>query len=293
MSRVSPPTERVKRILSLLASSSQPLTLTEIAKNLDITLSTCQVILNSLADGGFVVRSARSRAYVLGPAIIRLGQAARTITPISGAVEAELDALYDTLGYGCAVFAVAGNQMVVLSQGGPPESFPVAAVALGPFPFTAPFGATIMAFGTQTEIEKWLKGAAEVEQALHLRQVLETVRANGVNVSLMTPETQLAMPQFDKLFVSLEREPRFKGAVREVLRLLAVSGSRWYLKNELKSAKSFSVSLITAPIITQHLTMELHVHIYDANLPAAKLQKIIKTIKETCVRIAAQANGDV
>jgi DNA-binding IclR family transcriptional regulator len=292
MSRISPPTERVKRILSLLAAAGRPLTLTDIAKNLEINFSTCQVILNSLTEGGFITRSPKSRAYVLGPAMIRLGQAARSVTPISAVVEAEIDLLYEALGYGCTVLALVDDQMVVISQAGPADRFPVAAVALGPFPFVAPFGATIMAFRPQAEIEQWLKGAAEVEQALHLRNLLDTLRSYGVNVSLMTRETQLAMPKFNRLLVAVEQQPHLKGAVHEVLQLLAVSGSRWYLKDELKTRDQFSVSLITAPILTKHLSMELHLHVYESSLSAARLQKLVKAVKNTCTRIAKQASGD-
>jgi IclR helix-turn-helix domain len=291
MSRISPPTERVKRILTLLASSDRPLTLTDIAKNLEINFSTCQVILNSLTDGGFVVRSPKSRAYVLGPAIVRLGQAARSVTPVSAVVEAELNALYGEHGYGCTMFALLDEQMVVISQAGPAERFPVAAVALGPFPFVAPFGATIVGYRSKPEIEQWLKGAAEVEQALHLRNLLDTLRTYGVNVSLMTRETQVAMPKFNRLLVALEQQPHLKGAVHEVLQLLAVSGSRWYLKDELKTRKEFSVSLITAPVLTEHLAMELHLHVYESALSAPKLQKLIKSVKASSARIIAQAGA--
>jgi len=292
MSRRSPPTERVKRILSLLASSTQGLTLSAIARELRINLSTCQVILNSLADGAYVVRSSKAKTYVLGPALIRLGQAARSLTPVSAVIEAELEALHGKLGFGCTVFDVVEDQMVVISQAGATEKFPVASVALGPFPFIAPFGATLMAFRPRPEIERWLKGAREVEQALHLRQVLETIRARGLNVSFMTPYTQLAMPQFERLFNTLERESAsLQHTVKDVLRLLALSGSRWYLDDELRTKKKFSISLITAPLVIGNLSMELHVHVYETDVSRAELRDYTTSILATCRRIITRAGG--
>jgi DNA-binding IclR family transcriptional regulator len=277
--------------LLLLASSPQALTLTEIAKSLHLNVATCQVILNSLAEDGFVVRSPKSLAYVLGPGIVRLGQAARSRLPVSGVVEQEIEALHARTGLGCTVLAEVQDQMVAISQAGRPEDFPVASVFLGPFPFTAPFGATIIAFRDADEIEKWMAGAAEVEQSLYLRRVLGTIRARGVNVSLMTYETQISMPQFGRLFNTIEQDKRLKDTVSDILRLLAVSGSRWYLEEELKSLKTFSVSMISAPIITEAMSMEMNVHVFRNNISKKELANIVTTIKETCARIENQARG--
>jgi predicted transcriptional regulator len=91
----SPPTQRVVRILNLLARDpDQKLTVTAIARRLDLNLATCQAILATLADAGFIVRSSVDRTYTIGPALARLGDAARTLNPALAAVGEALEVLF-------------------------------------------------------------------------------------------------------------------------------------------------------------------------------------------------------
>ncbi len=292
MTRPSPPTERVKSILTLLANSERPLTLSEIARDLDLSVSTCQAVLNSLTDGGFVVRSSHHRTYVLGPALIRLGQAARSITPTSGVVEAELQSLHAKLGLGCTAFAAVNDQLVLISRAGPSEAFPVRSMAAGPFPLVAPFGATIMACRSSREIEAWLAGAQDLDHALHLRQLLDTIRSVGFSVSVSTSSTRVAFPQFDRLLHDLEREVHSERLVREVLSLLALSGSRGYLEEELAGGDPLSVTLITAPALVGGSALEVHVHVYRSDIPADEVREIGGVLLGTCRSIASQISGE-
>lgn len=289
-SRGSPPTDRVKGILTLLAGSERPLTLTEIARALSMSISTCQAVLTSLADGGFVVRSG-TRTYVLGPALIRLGQAARAMTPMSAVVEAELEALHARIGLGCAAFAVVNEQLVLISRAGPSPLFPVQSMAVGPFPLVAPFGATIIASRGEEAVELWLGGAADLDRALHLRQLLETIATLGFSVSISTAETRLALPRFDRLLRELEDKLHSRELVSEVLQLLALSGSRGYLEEELRSGEPLSVTLITAPVVVDHVAVEVHVHVYRSAMTWAEVEAIGASLLGVCRAIAERVSG--
>jgi len=291
MSRPSPPTERVKEILTLLASSDRALTLTQIARDLGMSTTTCQTVLASLTDGGFVVRSPTDRSFVLGPALVWLGRAARAITPITGVVESELESLHAKLELGCTAFAAVNDQLVLVSRVGAAGHFPVKSMAIGPFPLVAPFGAAIMAFEDPARVEEWLAEAQDLDRALHLRALLATIRSVGYNVSVSTPETRLALPQFDHLLRELEHDGHSRLVVREVLALLAASGSRGYLEAELDSPDGLSVTVMTAPVLGNHAALEVHVHVYQSNIASAEVREMGSVLLDACHAIEDQISG--
>ncbi len=75
---------RVLSVLDLLGNSPKPLTLTEIARHVDLDASTAYRGLRTLCERGFVYRIEPTRRYVLSYNAFRLGSPDRVVQGITG-----------------------------------------------------------------------------------------------------------------------------------------------------------------------------------------------------------------
>ncbi|HEY2304220.1 MAG TPA: helix-turn-helix domain-containing protein [Acidimicrobiales bacterium] len=276
MPRGSPPTERVVGILRLLASSNEPLTLSAIANTLGLNLSTCQTVLNTLADANLVIRSRQTKAYTLGPSLILLGNAARALTPLLARAGAIVDGLHAETGYGCTLMMAARDELVVVHRAGSPDRFPVRAMAEGPFPFAAPFGATIVAFAPPAQQEAWLGRPAGADDPLNHRALLETIRDRGWCGWSYGPQTQEMQPQFDRILHHLARNTHSASTVEKVIQLVALSGSHGVLADEFDRAKVLSLTMITVPAHLPTVDLEIDVYLYERSIARAPVQRVAR-----------------
>lgn len=276
--RGSPPTERVVGILRLLASSNEPLTLSAIANTLGLNLSTCQTVLNALTQANLVVRSRQTKAYTLGPTLILLGNAARALTPLLARAGAIVDDLHTNTGYPCTLMMAAREELVVVHRSGMPDQFPVRAMAEGPFPFAAPFGATIVAFAPPAQQEAWLGRPADsgADDPLNHRALLETIRDRGWCAWTYGANTQEMQPQFDRILHYLARNTHSASTVEKVIQLVALSGSHGLLADEFDRAKVLSVTMITVPAHLPTADLEIDVYLYERSMARAPLQRIAR-----------------
>lgn len=77
MARPSPQTDRVVRLLSLLAErQGEGMRLADVARDLDVHKATCHSMLTTLTAAGWLSRDPATRSYHLGPEVTRIGQVA-------------------------------------------------------------------------------------------------------------------------------------------------------------------------------------------------------------------------
>jgi DNA-binding IclR family transcriptional regulator len=76
VSRLVPAVDRAVRLLELLEGSGQPMTITELARELGINKGTMRDLLETLRAHGLLERDAERKQYRLGPRLARLGMAA-------------------------------------------------------------------------------------------------------------------------------------------------------------------------------------------------------------------------
>ena len=78
----SPPTERVLSILGLLiAEPEREVTLSEIADELELSISTCHAITTVLVARRYLLRAPAGKTFTLGPALLTAGRAAELAVP--------------------------------------------------------------------------------------------------------------------------------------------------------------------------------------------------------------------
>src|SRR5690242_17753848 len=93
IANASPPTDRVVKVMELLARSApKPLTLADVATRLTLSKSTCSALLTQLVRAGWVLRndSRSQQTYTMGPGVMPLGRAAESGYPPTRDAVAEM-----------------------------------------------------------------------------------------------------------------------------------------------------------------------------------------------------------
>ena len=75
--RVVPAVDRAARILALIEAAARPMSITELARELDASKGTVRDILETLRSHGLLGRDDETKRYRLGPQLVRLGASSR------------------------------------------------------------------------------------------------------------------------------------------------------------------------------------------------------------------------
>jgi DNA-binding IclR family transcriptional regulator len=288
----SPPTQRVVRILNLLAREPEErLSATQIARRLELNLATVQAILSTLTETGFVLRSSEDRTFTLGPALVRLGEAARSLNPALTVVGDALERLHRDTGYACAAAVVRDGHLVVARRVGEHAAFPIPALADGAWPMSAPIGITTMAFRSPEEVRAWFEGsprADDEEYRERLPRVLASIREQGACVWAFGSPAQLLLPQFESL-IDAVGDSHDAGLVRQLVQRLAYAGTEAYLPEDLAAADRLAVGLVTAPVwgLGAEPSIEISVQVYREAVPTDEVRALLARVAQVRAEVAA------
>lgn len=154
--RMSPSADRVVRILGLLTDHpAERLTLTEIANRLELSKPTCLGVLGSLVAGGLLTRD-EDKAYGLGPALLRMGNAAENSVAPLDLMRPHLAHLHEHLGAGCLIVGNVDDDMVVLDRRGTLAEGDARDFVGERFPLVPPLGLVNHLWDPDDVLENWL-----------------------------------------------------------------------------------------------------------------------------------------
>jgi DNA-binding IclR family transcriptional regulator len=193
----APAALRTLDVLDLLAEEpGAPLSLADIAKRLALPRATCQSLLLALVDRGFLVRHESTITYSLGPACLRVGNAARGAAPLVTLAEPEARALAAQTGLSVGVMARTGNVTTIVSST-PAADFFTASLRPGQgVPLVAPFGAVFYAWADDDAVERWqLACQPPLSAAERLRVVaaLQAIRSRGYSIGIALEDMAVAL----------------------------------------------------------------------------------------------------
>ena len=223
MPRSSPQTVRLVSIVQLLATEpDEAFRLSDISRRLRLDKATVLPMLSALVDAGWLARRGDTKAYVLGPALVGIGNAAARRFPGSASVRSMLLGLAEAwslsflaftedAGYATLVDHVWDMRMTMQHQAPP--------LHIGQrFPIRSPFGAVFAAYGGEAATERWLADVPEGQQP-RLREGLTRLRDEGFGVELRTAaqDTLLEHPPEDLLAQVLDTAVTEPGALTPVL----------------------------------------------------------------------------
>ena len=292
MTRRSPPTERVIHLLELLATTpGEAMTFSEIARRVGITKATCHALLLTLTEAGYLIRHPKTKTFRLGPALVELGEAARSSFPTIQRGHAELDRLSRITSYPCLATVVVDDDLLIVDRTGPIG--PDRSVLSGRrIPFQPPFGAVAVAWAGDGVIDSWIaRSPGEVTPAHRsaLLQLMSDIRDHGYAV-----------------FPLDAAGARFRGALSELandvlsdrlrsmaLELLSAVHPRDYLWEELAPGRTLPVDTITAPVFDNEGQPEylVCVQLVRTDVSTSEILRVAQQLLTATARMTHQTGG--
>jgi DNA-binding IclR family transcriptional regulator len=243
----SPAVVRAGEVLTFLAAHpTGEFTMSELARELGVPRATCNSLVLGLVEGGFVHRTA-GRRYQLGPACIALGDAARSANPALRAASVHAEALAREHGLVMAVTIRSGQETRVANvfDFGPP--FVVRPRAGEAIVLVPPFGASFVAWDSDTEIDAWLDRAdppLSPAEATRYRQALAAVRRRRYSVTVTTARN----PELADALERLAGQPDADEARRRRDQAIRAMTHSEYLAAEIDADRTTRLNQVSAPV---------------------------------------------
>ncbi|SNQ45765.1 Transcriptional regulator, IclR family [Frankia canadensis] len=182
---MSNPTRRVVALLDFLGRHpGRTYSLSELARELEISKSTLHALVETLVEAGYLIRHEDTKAIELGPVLAGIGHSALGRRGhLIDSLRPAMETIARTLDSHCLVSADIGDWIVPLAAAGEPSRVTTLFRVGGRSnPFAPPMGILFLPGRTMSEIHDWLGRArpalGAVEQELNL-SAIDVLRTNG------------------------------------------------------------------------------------------------------------------
>jgi DNA-binding IclR family transcriptional regulator len=289
MERRSPPTERVIRVLNLVAAHPQQrFSVSELARRLDITKATCLGIAGTLAQAGYLVRDDHDRTYAVGPVLLTLGGAAQESFASLTVARPHLRQLTERFGVSCTASRVIGNDIVVLERTGLPGEMDRAVKVGQRYPYAPPSGVVFAVWQPDQAIAHWLAAYPPVPiDRDRLGELAASCRRLGYLVERLS---KVSVGSYTVLAGLTESSP--PSLAQALNDIVAAFPYRYYLHSDFRDSDRLPVSLICAPTYTAHQMPDLLLAMFllrDAEV--ADIERCGSALREAGVAITAAVGG--
>jgi DNA-binding IclR family transcriptional regulator len=288
----SAPTARVVRVLEALRGrAGEGRRYAELAGDAGVSQATCHAILTSLADAGYVVRDPASKSYLLGPAVVGLGEAAARSFPEIAAAHAELERLSARTGLHWSVGKVVGDTITIAAvSAAMPDDDPIRPGTR--LPFAPPFGAIHVAWSPAPTVERWIArapGSTFREPDLHA--VLHDHRRSRFAVAPYTP----ASVQLRELLGELATDAVSEDVRERTFGLLAAIDRLDYTTRDLGNGRALAVNSITAPVFDRNgaVAFAVALHLASSAVEAERVRTLARELVQSVDRVTASIGGHV
>src|SRR5688572_19238832 len=179
--RIAPTAAKALRVVELLAADpTAAVSLAEMQRRLGYSHGNLHAICTTLVAMGYLRREQGERSYRLGPALLSIGEAARTAFPSVEVALPFLRTLAAEFDAEAQAGMRSGDTIVVVARVGQTLEY---GVTVGQrFPLTPPMGSTFVAWAGDDERETYLASAAGVLNPAEIgrcRVALDTVLHRG------------------------------------------------------------------------------------------------------------------
>jgi DNA-binding IclR family transcriptional regulator len=293
MERRSPPTERVIRLLDLLARRpSEGLSLSELSRRLDISKATGLGIAAALTRAGYLVRTEDTKTYTLGPALLGLGRAASEAFSSLTFARPELRRLNQELGLAASVSTLAGDKIVLLDRTGPQGELDRMLQAGQRYPYTPPSGCVLAVWLGDPEIDEWLADYPEVsmdESLEDLRALVDTVRELGYIVERMSDLSVGALT----MLAGLDGHDIPAPAAAAIANMVSNLADRHYVARHLRRGGHYSVTFVASPSFDAEGRPDLLLGllVFRDDVEFDELVRYGMAVRAAAVRVTEHAGG--
>jgi DNA-binding IclR family transcriptional regulator len=285
MLKPTPAVVRSTKLLDFLAARPyEAFTLSELAAAVEISPASALAILHALAGAGYVRRHPVQKTYVLGPALVVVGEAARARHRLLDAATAEIELIAAETHAECSVGVAAGHDMLIVAIAGRP-AVDIADVRVGErVPFRPPWGAVQVAWESEETIAEWVARAApspDLEAQLH--DALAAIRARGYSLGRESD----ARIQFGSAMRRLVDHPTERLDEEAAERLFAELARGLIVEPR----EGDPVNTVSAPVFDNsgQVAMQLSLQGFPTDLPLAQVHAFGERLRAGAVAIARQA----
>lgn len=288
--RRSPPTDRVVRVLRVLADQpGESLGLSEIARRTDMVKATCLAVANELVRAGYLAFDAGTKRYGLGPELIALGFAAQQGYTALRAARARIDDLASALGFSCTVSAIVDGAHVVLAKSGTPDPADPTARVGQRFPVAPPWGTANLAWASDDVVEEWLQMQPIVQIDVDRDSLWRVIRAARRDGAIVELATELGARLSNTLAQLGDGEDRMRDMI---LRVTSSLGYREYLVDQVNPRKSYRISMIGAPTFDREGRQELLIALFGyRQVKGDELQHLMTELQRSADDITDEVGG--
>jgi DNA-binding IclR family transcriptional regulator len=245
VARPSPSTIRPMRVLTLLGDyPDQALSLSEISHQLDLNKATVHSILAILTESGYVVREPTTKAYSLGPALIRIaGAGLRPMRDVLVAIHREMESLSEQIPARCTAMTAIGGRIVIVDAVGTAYP-PIVKVGRGAV-FAAPYAITLVAWAPEHEVARWLSGETLTDQERETyRERMRVVRDRGFSVATGGTRRKELEKAADELLAKAE-SAEVESALHQLMAEIARESNEVL---EIVAERTYRLRAIAAPV---------------------------------------------
>lgn len=282
MARRTPAVDRTVAVLNHLAADpGAQVSLSELARELELNKATAHALLTSLVDHGYLVRDPRAKTFSLGPALIALGNAAATANPAAHLAAAPMADLATELDLECVASTAVGDEIVILATSGTHRPLGINIQPGLRLPLVPPLGTVFVAWAGTDAIDRWLGTLGpnvDPPRLARYREALEAVRARGYSVGLGGDEQQ-------RLVESLQDDtgPR------------TVEAGEEYALVELAESTPYRLNHIGAPVFDAagRVAIALFLIGFRGQIPASDVPAYAQRLVAAAAEVTAALDGRV
>ena len=282
MARPALSASRSLEIVDFLAAfPGRAFTLSEIARAAKINIASCHAVLSALTERGFLTRSPSQKTYVLGPALVAIGDAALKSQPLVARAQEAAQKLSRDLQLPVLLTGLVGDEILAIAAIADPQGRNPSMRVGQRMPLVPPVGAPFLAWSSESAIEAWIARmapAGDREFVEQWRQDLALIRKRGYQVTLRTEDrTDFATLMAE--MASSRKAPEYRDYVIDLIHSM---DERIFHPRTIVAEESYNVALIAAPIFDQSGGAVFSLNLVE--LPGKLTGAMIKTYSDHLIR---------
>jgi DNA-binding IclR family transcriptional regulator len=250
-------------VLDALAASSAGLTSAQLARQCDISTSTCALVLGELERGGWVARY-DDRRYGLGSGLFGLVRGLRNQFPLLDHGRTALVNLHECLAAGCSMSRIDDDHLTVVDAVG--HGSDGEHVVGQRFPIDPPFGLVAMAWRDDAAVDRWLRGVtprltrADIDR---YRQVLADIRERGYGAWTFDDAHALLHDRVAGILASLEPTATVARQLTNLMTMVTLRSITSTLEKDLPTTEFVVLPIFGRTGQPEH-QIEIHIRRPDA-----------------------------
>jgi DNA-binding IclR family transcriptional regulator len=272
MARSSPGVRRIVSILNFFADHpSESFTLSDLVRALKLSRATCHGLLTGLVEAGYLYRTS-DRGYLLGPALVSVGEVAKTHYSPLKAAQPEMRILADAFDTVCSATFREGRDAVVRERASAVSHLGFSVPRGTRLPLLPQFAGSFFVWSPPAEIAAWLddlETPPSDSQRAALEQSIAFVRKYGFFCAQRTSQEWDHSTQW-VLDGAYEKAP-----------MLPIP--------ELKDDALYDLAWVIAPVFNagRSVAFVIGVQGFSGQYTGAKVIKIGERVREACDRVTS------